>query len=309
MKYFSYLVLILLALLSACKVDTTNPNNGNDANLTLINNFNETIFYQIADGSMDEDVVYTIPPQSSVTLSWDINDNVFETQYGEIIITYYTENGTGGVIFYVLRLGSSSTIYLENVSHELVLRNETNGDLVVTYIDGYEAPFSINSESLIGFDYNIIVDTNIYLEYTGDHVFSNYDTITLTPDYETDYSINADAGAFKIQNNNPINDISEVYISPSSESFWGPNLLAYDITPGGWALWTVEEGLWDIKIVDQWGSYFEIFGQFVNLDTTTDITYRTGYKNSMEPSKSDKIKGEASFFNKIEFKRSSVSHN
>lgn len=108
--------------------------------------------------------------------------------------------------------------------------------------------------------------------YNGLYVFDQ--TLSLDYDAESYYHFDLDAqgGAIFVENGTQDN-ITEVYISRSSSTEWGPDYMAGSITPGNNFAWTVEPGLWDVKIVDDAGFEAEIFEIQVNLNESEYVEY------------------------------------
>ncbi|MBI9032339.1 hypothetical protein JEZ13_10140 [bacterium] len=108
--------------------------------------------------------------------------------------------------------------------------------------------------------------------YNGLYIFDQ--TINLDFDAQSYYHFDLDAqgGAIFVVNNTSDN-ITEVYISPSSSSSWGPDYMPSTITPGNQFAWTVQEGLWDVKIVDDAGFEAEIYEIQINLNESEYVDY------------------------------------
>jgi len=302
MKKLILLIGIISLILIACTpTEITNPSLER-AILVLNNNHNESLFYRISDGGVNDEVEYSLSANSSITMYWGINHDVFIEDDGYIQITYYLSNGEGGVIDHQLIVGVQASYSFGDVDEDvdLIIQNNSSADVTILAIDGFSQPFDIGPNSNLGFNYDISHDLEIEIEYTGDHVFTGYDSIVLSPFVTIEYEIEADAGALKIYNSNPITEIEEIYIAPSSSSSWGPNQLDFNLSPGGWGLWTVDEGLWDIWIVDEYGGETEYAGTYVNLDETSVVNYRNGSAKS----KSNKSHNNVVFKERVEFKRS-----
>ncbi|HET8897637.1 MAG TPA: hypothetical protein VFN09_02475 [Rhodanobacteraceae bacterium] len=63
-------------------------------------------------------------------------------------------------------------------------------------------------------------------------------------------------------------DIHEVYLSPASQSTWGEDFLGDDILAHGdeLTITDVEEGKWDVKVVDEDGDECVIEDVYLNSD-------------------------------------------
>ena len=108
------------------------------------------------------------------------------------------------------------------------------------------------------------------------------------------------AGAIKVSNTNDgVLDIVEVYIAAESEAFWGDNDLPDDdvIEPSESVSWTVTEGNWDVRIVNNLGEVEEINNLIVEIDSTRTINY-DGFKKSRKTI--DKLTGSENKNGKVE---------
>lgn len=300
MKKIKLLLLTLLILIAACNPTDPDPSGSDRAVLVLNNNHNESLFYKISDGGINDEVEYALSAKSSITTYWGMDHDVFSEEDGNIQITYYLLSGEGGVINHHLEIGTTDTYSFGGDNENFTIFNLTSGEVTILEIEGFSGPYFIGANSDLGFNFDIDFDTEIYLEFTGDHVFTGFDYITIAAYYNSEYEIEADAGAFKIVNSNPVVDLSEIYIAPNSSSSWGPNQIDFNLSPGGWGIWTVDEGLWDIQIVDENGGVTEFFGEYVNLDETSVVNYRSGSLKT----KSDKVHDNGEDKKRVEFKRS-----
>jgi hypothetical protein len=61
--------------------------------------------------------------------------------------------------------------------------------------------------------------------------------------------------------NDSASHIKEIYISPSTSSFWGSNRLIGNLTPYEYKRWNLTPGFWDIKVVNVWGESFIAYDQ------------------------------------------------
>jgi len=107
------------------------------------------------------------------------------------------------------------------------------------------------------------------------------------------------AGAIKIISSSDILDIVEVNIAAESEAFWGDNDLPENdfIEPGESVTWTVTDGNWDVRIVNNNGEVEEIFNLIIEIDSTYSIDYDGYKKSNIETSK---LTGSGSNKGKVE---------
>ncbi len=64
-----------------------------------------------------------------------------------------------------------------------------------------------------------------------------------------------------------------IYMSPSSESVWGGDLLGSNVLHTGstFQLYNVPEGSWDIRVVDSSGDVKEFYGEWVSAGGEYDL--------------------------------------
>ena len=130
---------------------------------------------------------------------------------------------------------------------------------------------------------------NVKLEYNGYTVFKKDTTIVLTAgDYKT-FTINPEGGCIKIINDSEYFTIEKVFISPSDSLYWGDDVLNGTIPPQDSVSWTCSPGLWDVKVIDDFGEVFTKMENEVLLDQVVRLFY-TGFKKSKTLKKEGKIK-------------------
>ncbi|MCF7911959.1 MAG: hypothetical protein K9M99_05490 [Candidatus Cloacimonetes bacterium] len=118
------------------------------------------------------------------------------------------------------------------------------------------------------------ITTTKFIEYNGYTLFADEITATVTEDSYTRLDIYPDAGCIWVYNNSNSFIITQVYISPSSQSTWGNNMLSSTIEPSEFYAWSVTpEMLWDLKVVDNYDDEFPVF----NLNIQTDDVYIYDY--------------------------------
>ena len=90
-------------------------------------------------------------------------------------------------------------------------------------------------------------------------------------------AVHADPRDFSLRNDHPIDVITEIYVSPSNQTEWGPDVLGQDILEPGQQVnitfqnFTPGDCLYDVKIVLDDG--MEHGMDQVNLCETTLLTY------------------------------------
>ncbi len=157
----------------------------------------------------------------------------------------------------------------------LRITNKTSADIWVSVDDGTTTVLRPNetiSESYHLTDSFVEAETrSVKIEYEGYHLFADIKHVDVKPNSTTRVSLNADGGGIKINNDILFIAISQVYISPSTSSMWGANVLSEQITYGESGIWTVTPGLWDVKIVSSLGTTFYSYNINVILDQTLQI--------------------------------------
>jgi len=98
------------------------------------------------------------------------------------------------------------------------------------------------------------------------------ETYTIKPDKTKNVYIYADAGAIKVWNNSYYS-ITSVYLSPSSDSYWGSDDLSGYLYYGYINSWRVTSGYWDIKVVDEYGYYDTWYDIYVAIGEVEWFTY------------------------------------
>lgn len=146
---------------------------------------------------------------------------------------------------------------------ELRIRNRSTTDVTVS--------LDYNSEKTIrpNEDYSRFYTSNkdVEVRYNGLYVFSTYLVKYVEPGTVNTVTITSDGGAIRVINSSN-RTISEVYLSPSNSSTWGPDDLEGDIAPGESVSWTVTEGFWDIRIRNNLNQDYEYYSKMVYKDST-----------------------------------------
>ena len=126
---------------------------------------------------------------------------------------------------------------------------DVNESVIEIYELSYEVEHRLFGDDRIKSQEIISVDVN----GEGLHVFPFNGTYDIEFDVITETYIEPDAGSLHLTNNLNIigfsYDVIEIYISPSSSSDWGNNLLDENLHINETAVWRVDPDSWDIKIV------------------------------------------------------------
>ena len=152
----------------------------------------------------------------------------------------------------------------------LNMDNQTSGVVTFRLNSGSINSLNANSseEYVLGEEYGLSVEAS----YNGLYIFAGSETYDFFAATAYDIEITAEGGAIFVVNGTQDN-ITEVYIAPSSETEWGPDYMSGTIGPDQDYAWTVEPGLWDVKIVDDAGFEAEIYEISVTLNNSEYIDY------------------------------------
>ncbi len=134
----------------------------------------------------------------------------------------------------------------------------------------YEKDYTL-STSIFGDE-----DKRVTVNYGGDFVFSNSVSKTIKPGSTAKMNINSDAGIIRIENET-FYDITEVYLAPSDDQYWGSNDLYGTIGYWEYAEWLVTPGYWDVMFYATDGYYYEIYDILILIpESTFTITFEYG---------------------------------
>ncbi len=185
-------------------------------------------------------------------------------------VTYNLENNTF-VTVDAFDLTENQMAYATiSAQKELNIDNQTSGSITFRLDGGSLNSLSANSSEsyILGEEYGLNVD----ISYNGLYIFAGEETYDYYAATAYDIDVTADGGAIFVVNGTQDN-ITEVYIAPSSETEWGPDYMSGSIGPDQEYAWTVEPGLWDVKIVDDAGFFSEVFEISVSLNQSEYVDY------------------------------------
>ncbi len=136
---------------------------------------------------------------------------------------------------------------------ELNVVNSTNAAMSVS-IDGLQKNISANSSTSKKWSLSKTLfsteEKSITISGEGLFKFHFTENAKVKAGTSKSYQIIADAGGLEIDNNSASSYIYEVYIAPSSDTEWGIDQLSGTINPGGYVIWRVSPGSWDVLVVD-----------------------------------------------------------
>lgn len=106
---------------------------------------------------------------------------------------------------------------------------------------------------------------------------------TIKPGRTTSVEIIGDCGEIEIENLTSYTSIWYIYISPSSSSDWGDDLLGTQILYPGYSIsWIATIGYWDIKFVDENGYAYTFMNELINPETTNTYTFTDFLNRSLD---------------------------
>ncbi len=185
-------------------------------------------------------------------------------------VTYNLENNTF-VTLDAFNLEDNQMSYA-SISAQKILNidNQTSGSVTFRLDGGSLNSLTANTseEYILGEEYGL----NVEVSYNGLYIFAGSETYDFFADTNYDVEVTADGGAIFIVNGTQDN-ITEVYIAPSSDTEWGPDYMSGSIGPDQDYAWTVEPGLWDVKIVDDAGYSSEVYEISVSLNQSEYVDY------------------------------------
>lgn len=166
---------------------------------------------------------------------------------------------------------------------ELKIINSTNSDLMIK-IESTESTINSGESYSKGWELSNSIfsteDKMVSLESAGIFKFYFKDEYTVKPGKITRVNVQADAGAVRILNYSSSLSITDIYLSPSNDEYWGSDLLESTLSPGYWVAFRVESGNWDIKVIDHNGAEYFAYDQYVSIDQFADISFNPGATNT-----------------------------
>lgn len=104
-------------------------------------------------------------------------------------------------------------------------------------------------------------------------------------------NIDPDAGVIRVENLSSSTNINEIYLSPSSEQYWGSNALSGFLPPNYYIMWRVSPGDWDVKIVDENNQEYYAYQQTVYVDQMLVLRYNPSEQSHFAPAQDRKASG------------------
>lgn len=262
-------IVVLLAL-SSCRIFDP-AGDAKQAELMVYNYMNSTVYFYVEDGSFGPPLQYSLEPEESQSIKWESNHPLFTVHNGNLQLKYWTdENNEIHTVHISIQLYATTYYHISETGTQLIVHNESNAPLWFNVL-GHTEMISVEARQQYYLYLNLssVVET-ITVEYSGHHIFSDETELTMTAgDYE-DLYLYADAGAIRLVNNT-LREIHYVYITPSDAPDWGENQLIFPMYPDDEEIWSVTEGFWDIKAVDNSGQELYVYDRYVIIDQTNTI--------------------------------------
>ncbi len=225
-------------------------------------NINSALIYPANQGPSGNNVLTSaLAPGDSVLVL---------KEAGEYRVTYNLENNSFVTLDAFTLVDNHMNYAAISAQKILSMDNQTSGDVTFRLDGGSLNRLDANSseEYILGEEFGL----NVEVSYNGLYIFAGQETYDFFEASAYDIEITADGGAIFVVNGTQDN-ITEVYISPSSGTEWGPDYMSGSIGPDQEYAWTVEPGLWDVKIVDDAGFEAEIYEISVSLNQSEYVDY------------------------------------
>ncbi|MCD4817508.1 MAG: hypothetical protein K8S23_02310 [Candidatus Cloacimonetes bacterium] len=248
--------------------------NDDNATLTIFNNTLLPIDFTMDDGSFSE-INFTVQLNETKSYSWDINDPLFTDNEGILVLDYQNEDDENINSIFVLHIGDNEFYQIDELDYILKISNATNSDAWYE-LNNYPVKHLSTNDFELYFENHFTESYEAVIEYSGYHVFSDYQNIYITEFTQTNFDIQADGGAIELSNSSDLT-LTAAYISPSADSLWGYNDLGDFLEPFESAIWTVEDGYWDVLIRDYDSNEYYIFNSAVWLDATLNLNFPTDF--------------------------------
>ena len=254
-------ILLLMAVLTLFVFSCKSTTKTDEGYLIVRNHTTGNATVHIGNGNS-----FTIQPNSSYT-------KTINTEHSTSFSIYYTgdyiDSGNDNI---TVTTDHTSTYDLYADCARLKIYNNSDGELRISFANKASVYLDANSYDTYKMYLPNGESGTVRFDYEGLYVLSDYRSFTLYSDELTATNINADAGAINIINDSSYT-IYHLYLSPSSQSSWGPDLLDVNLYSGNSALWTVAPGHWDIKLINDFGDAVFIYDEFISTNHTLNVTF------------------------------------
>jgi hypothetical protein len=267
-----------------------------ESSLTIYNNTLFDIQFYLQDGSNGSSLAKTVQSKKSYVQMWNEFSPLYTTQAGMATLSYYNQQGQEIYKLFHIPLGDHIYHQIDDVDYVLKIRNNTKSETWYS-LDGTAFPpmDSYGFDMFYRQDFTNFSPKNI--SYSGYHCFSANDVIFISEFFSTDFSIEPDAGAISLRNQANVR-INSVYITGTTNPTWGYDVLNDYLYFNEEAIWTVEFGSWDMRIVDENNIEYFAYHFYVAFDTTEQFLFPQHFIETKNL-KSD----DSAVFSKVELKK------
>ncbi len=256
-----FLMLTVILIITGCSVITEDASD--TGRLRIVNNSPDSVWVQIESGP---EIILQV--NESIEQSWNLPTN--ETQ--EIEVEYWNEQSNVITINKIISPGSTRIHEIKQEPSLLHINNQTTWDVRYQIDLGTTQELEHDESDELQWDLLEYEEISVNILYEGNHVFSKADNITVIGGETINFNVEADAGGLVILNNFPEINIIQVYLSPAEDVDWGDNDLEEMIQPGESEFWTLEPGVWDIRINLDDGNSFDYLNWNIIIDATIPLT-------------------------------------
>jgi hypothetical protein len=291
-KVFSF-IFILTLLLTGCT---------DEGFLQISNHTSGDVWCQV-----NNDSTKWLLPGESNSYDWNIKTSLLGNEEKIVAVTY------GGELLWnesyevrrIIKPGKTSNLEITGDIGELIITSISNEDVWYQLNSASTSWLQSGESNSYVWNLSTIPFKEVSVIYGGGYWFW-YDiyeiNTTILPEQVYNIEIIGDLGEINIVNETSNTNILSIYISPSSSSDWGENLLGSVIFyPGYNNSWQVTIGYWDIMFVDEEGWEYTFMNQLINPETINTYLFvddlmrssnPIGEKTANSQRYSDKIEGK-----------------
>ena len=251
-----FLMLTVSLIITNCTVITEDAND--TGKLRITNNSPDSVWVQIESGPQ-----IILQTNESIEQSWELATN--ESQ--EIEVEYWNDHSNVISIDKIITPGSTRILEIRQDPGLLQINNQTTSNIQFQINSG--TFYNLEHDESEEFQWNLLEYEEITVEifFEGNHVFPGSDNLIVVGGEVNNFEIEANAGGLLISNNFPATTLTQVYLARAEDSDWGDNDLEETIEPGESEFWTLEPGVWDIRINLNDGNSHE-YSRNIILDAT-----------------------------------------
>jgi hypothetical protein len=283
------LKLIIIALMALFIFACENDDNGTDTATIQVSNLSSNpANLWIHNAGSSSVIAAQVPASSSATITINDGDAGLDVYGGRAIIDFRhvinnEEVYEAGNVFADLDPDFTASVTIDNNWGCLDIESYSQTAEMWVNIDGGATETIPVWGDLTKFYDPTGNSVSKAVDYNGYTLFAGSTSITVYEDQYSRLDIYPDAGCFWINNNSTAFYITEVYLSPSYETQWGPNDLFSDIPPGEFFTWSCTPDIeWDLMVVDNWDDSFTFFNLMLNTDDVYTYDY-TGFPAALNP--------------------------